>query len=522
MRKNVYILTLVMLAMALHPAKAAYDRTYTKDFEVRCQYVDCRTEVMTVEAIKALAADLAPKGINSLLIEYEATFPFDKHATLCNRYAYTKEQIKDLVSYCAGLGIDVIPLQNCFGHSEYILRHERYYDLREDIKEVSQVCPLKIPQATPVFKEIFAEVAALHPSKYFHIGADETYLLGDCKNCAAVAAREGKSRLFVDYIKAMSQIVIDMGKIPVIWADIILMYPDAVRELPKELIFVDWNYGWEPDRFGKLDNLFKAGVKMWGAPALRSAPDNLYLTQWKKHFDNLSVFVPFARKAGYTGMIQTSWSTGGTYGFHYDMHYEVLSMQPIRYVYPMSGFNILLDAFAKSVTEDKPLDSHKFITDYCISQYGLDKAGAEVMWDYFCMPQEVIRITAASALDAKGTPLDKVLGDCVALKARLDGLSAKTAKKEFAHYALMLDLRINYLQYKQVEAVYESSSYDRSQAAGLCDRLTPVVKAAASLDKRFADLNRGYLKYGEILYLNTMRSERMRELYESLLSAANR
>ena len=137
------------------------------------------------------------------------------------------------------------------------------------------------------------------------------YLLGSCAQCS----KADKSRLFVDYIKAMYEVVKELGKQPIIWADIILMHPEAVQELPKDLVFVDWNYGWEPDRFGKLDNLLKLGVKMWGATALRSAPDNVYLTQWMKHFDNLTTFLPFARSHGYEGIIETSWSTSGTYGF---------------------------------------------------------------------------------------------------------------------------------------------------------------------------------------------------------------
>ena len=35
----------------------------------------------------------------------------------------------------------------------------------------------------------------------------------------------------------------------------------------------------------------------------------------------------------------------------------------------------------------------------------------------------------------------------------------------------MLDLRINYLQYKEVEFTYESSRYDVSQASGLATQL---------------------------------------------------
>ncbi|GHU99550.1 hypothetical protein FACS1894159_03770 [Bacteroidia bacterium] len=487
----------------------------TKDFEVKAFYVDCRTEVMTLEAMKRLASDIAGQGMNALVVEWEATFPFTKHATLCNRYAFTEGQVRDLVSYCAGLGVEVIPLQNCFGHSEYILRHDRYRHLSESAREVSQVCPLKIGEATKIFTEIFAEVARLHPSKYFHIGADETYLLGSCKDCAAVAAasKDGKSRLFVDYVKAMSRIVIDMGKIPVIWADIILAYPEAVSELPKEMIFVDWNYGWKPDHFGKLENLFRAGVKIWGAPSLRSGPDNQYLTQWKKHFDNLSVFVPFARDSGYTGMIQTSWSTSGTYGFHYDMSYEVLDMQPVRLVYPMAGFNALVAAYCRAVNDPLPLDGPRFVEEYARTRYGLDPSGGATLWDYFCMSQEAV---VPGGKDAKGAPIGRVLEECLTVRTRLAGLKPRSNADEFAHYPLMLDLRINYLRYKEVEAEYESPSYDRGKQAALAAKLRPVVEEAARLDKRFARLNRDYLKPGEIEYMTIMRNEKMKALYSWL------
>ncbi len=158
----------------------------------------------------------------------------------------------------------------------------------------------------------------------------------------------------------MYEVVKELGKKPIIWADIILMHPE-VQELPKDLIYVDWNYGWEPDRFGKLDNLLKLGVKMWGAASLRSAPDNTYLTQWMKHFNNLATFLPFARAHGYEGIIETSWSTSGTYGFHYDNGWEVISMQPVRQVYPMSGFQLLIDAYCKAVNSSKSIQTETFL-----------------------------------------------------------------------------------------------------------------------------------------------------------------
>lgn len=79
-----------------------------KDFSIKAFHLDFRAQVMTVPAIKELALDLSKKGINAIIIEYEATFPFKKHATLCNKYAYSRKDVKEIVDYCKSLGIDVI------------------------------------------------------------------------------------------------------------------------------------------------------------------------------------------------------------------------------------------------------------------------------------------------------------------------------------------------------------------------------------------------------------------------------
>ena len=509
MKLRSFILLLVLLSLRVGHAEP---------FAVRAVHLDFRTEVMTLDAMRHLVDDLSREGVSTIVMEWEATFPFVKHATLSNASAFTEAEVRDFVAYCAARGIDVIPLQNCFGHCEYILRNERYGALREDRKDPSQVCPRRIEAATALFSEIFAEVAALHPSRYFHIGADETYLLGLCKDCRAVAEREGKSRLFVDYVKAMCEVVRRLGKTPVIWADIILKYPEALDELPDDLIFVDWNYGWEPDRFGKLDNLFARGVKMWGAPALRSGPDNIYLTQWKRHFDNLAVFVDFARRHGYEGMIETSWSTSGTYGYFYDAGNEVLDMQPIRLVYPMSAFGILCDAYCDAVRSDAPFEPETFVKGWARTRLGLDETGAEVLWRYFSMPQEMVSVTAAGAKDARGRDVEEVLAECRAMRDELAQLRPRDGRDHVAHYLLMLDIRIEYLRFKCFEARYQSSEFRRSDIPALERDLAALVRDAAKIDKRFALLHKNYLKPAEIDYVNRMRTLKMKASYERLKS----
>lgn len=495
---------IIILSLFLCLCGSIQSNSSHTEFKIRAFHLDFRTQVMSVSAIKNLAYDLSSKGINTLVIEYEATFPFEKHATLRNHHAFSLSDIHEIVNYCATLGIDVIPLQNCFGHCEYILRHDRYAHLREDKKDVSQICPLKIEEAKQIFREIFREVAQMHPSPYIHIGADETYLLGSCHQCSKI----NKSQLFVNYIQAMCEIVKELGKQPIIWADIILKYPEAVQKLPKDLIYVDWNYGWEPNYFGKLDNLLKLGVRMWGAAGLRSHPDNIYLTQWMKHFNNLADFLPFARTYGYEGIIETSWSTSGTYGFHYDTGWEVLSMQPIRQVYPMSGFQILIDAYCEAINSNKPLDIKEYIQTYAQQHYALSQKEASIFLDYFQLPQEIVYYSKNS----QGENIDSIIDKHKKLKNNFIKITPTKNSHEFEHYHLMLDIRLNYLEFKKIEFTYESPEYNISQASKLSTQLKEVIVESERLNRRFCQLNKDYLKSGQTKEINTLRNEKMKAL----------
>ena len=91
----------------------------TKDFKVKGFHLDLRIQVMTPKALKSFAKELADFGINILVLEWEATYPYENHATISNELSYTREEVKSFIEYCNQLGINVIPLQQCFGHVEY-------------------------------------------------------------------------------------------------------------------------------------------------------------------------------------------------------------------------------------------------------------------------------------------------------------------------------------------------------------------------------------------------------------------
>ena len=482
----------ILLALMLSLNAAAFD--------VRAVYVDHRTQVQTLPALEQLAKKAAEGGMNALVMEWEATFPFEDNATLCNRFAFSKSEVRDFINFCQRLGVDVIPLQNCFGHAEYILRHERYAGLREDAKDLSQVCPLRKEAAEKVFRSIFSEIAAAHPSRYIHIGCDETFLLGHCKKCAEYVERHGKSRLFVEYVSLMCDIVRDLGKTPVIWADILLRYPDAAGLLPSDLVVVDWNYGWRPDRFGSIDPLLEKGITMWGASALRSSPDNIYLTQWDKHFRNLREYIPFCREKGFSGIIQTSWSTSGTYGYVMD-YKSVTDLVPVREVYPSQAFDILWQAFFEAVERTEPLRDD-FITDYLAAHFGLAPRDAASLAGYFMQPQRSV-----SGKDFSRQAIDAELAGALSLRELVRSVSPRKNKSDYAHLCLMADIRIHYLRFKEVERAWETGEIGREE---LPVKLKPLIRESDRLRRRFVRLNKKALKdpslpLGDNSYMGKMR-----------------
>lgn len=510
------ILISFFLFLFLATASRASDSYQIKDtiteFKVKGFHLDLRTQVMTPQALHEFAVELAGFGINTLVMEYEASYPYKKHATISNHLAYSREEVKDFIAHCEQLGIDVIPLQQCFGHMEYILRNDRYAELKEDKKEISQICPIRVEKNSNLFFELFQDMASMHPSKYIHIGGDETYLLGHCELCSSKAAQEGKSKLFVDYMKMICNQVIQLGKTPVMWADILLKYPEAAEELPKETIFIDWNYGWKTNHFGDIGALQQKGFSFWGAPSIRSHPDNWYITEWKKHFENQRDFIPYARKADYSGMVMTSWSTSGLYGFTWDVGYDVIAMEQIRNNYPLSGFRILIAAYSQALKQQKPLDPEKFVIRYANQRFGFSKVQGEQFWNALSVEQELI----TNGKPVKSETIDQLQTVAQGASDILYQLKPIRNENEFEHFRLMIDLRKFYLAFSEIKAFYNSADFTRADANKKIPELEVLLEQSQKLDQRFTELNKNFLSDVEIQDQNELRARPLKILYKRI------
>jgi hypothetical protein len=512
MKKIFSILILTWTLIVISQSRLAAQ--HSEGFAIKGFHLDLRIQPMTMAALHQFVSILHQQGINTLIMEWEGTFPFSSNPVIPNRYAYSKQSIDSFILYCKEIGVDVVPLQQCFGHVEYILRHYRYASLREDQENYSQVCPLKAALDSELFVQLFKELVATHPSKYFHIGGDETYLLGHCPLCRKKAEEVGKSRLYIDYIKMICDIVLALGKQPVLWADIALKYPDAIRELPKGTIFVDWNYGWDLNRFGDHQKLLESGYEIWGACSMRSHPDNYFLTVWPKHFDNIRSFIPTARKLGYTGMIMTSWSTSGQYSTLHESETEILDLYAIRHVYPITGFNILLAAFGEALRSGNPLDIDSFIIHFAENRFGLAAPQAkEFSRALFMTPYE---LSQGSVVGHEEMSVHALVDSAAQASAILGSVRVKTNKDEFEQFRLMADIRLQWLRYEDIEKQINENAFTKKQIPGLLRLLKNLIQSSKNIDQRFIALNKSWYPPSVLQEENNLRNQKMHQLYEKL------
>ncbi|MBE7177491.1 MAG: beta-N-acetylhexosaminidase [Mucilaginibacter polytrichastri] len=509
------LLLLLFLLPACYPLSSqAQSAADSASFPVRGFHLDLRIQVMQLPALKAFADRLAGQGINTLVMEWEGTYPSEKEPLIANRYAYTREQVADFIRYCASRKIRVIPLQQSFGHVEYILRNNKYAALREDQKDFSQVCPSEPELNKKLFTELYADLISTHNSPYLHIGGDETYLLGHCEKCRKKAAEIGLSRLYFDHIKMLCDIVVGMGKRPVVWADIALKYPEYIRLLPKETIFIDWNYGWDVNRFGDHSKLLNSGYEIWGAPSIRSHPDNYYITDWQKHFRNIRDFIPLSRKMKYKGMVMTSWSTSGVYSSLFGSEDDLIDLYAIRHVYPLSGFPILVEYYLRTLNTADSIPVEAFITGYTRTHYGFSGSqSAAFRKALFATPYVLqqgkpfspAKIALTGALDSATTAW-----------RTLQALRPAKGQEEFRHYVLMAAIRVQYLTFMQIEAEVNDPSFTAAKAPAFVARLEKLMAGGKQLDDEFTALNAAFLYPAAIAEENTLRNQKIRVLYDRL------
>lgn len=320
------------------------------DFDRRGYMLDIsRNKVPTMESLYKLIDMLASLKINEFQLYIEHTFAYKNHEIVWKDYSpMTPEEIKALDIYCKERFIDLVPNQNSFGHMENWLKYDQYLDLAECPEECntiwgkskrSSLDPTN-PDSFKLMQELYAEFLPNFTSSYFNIGCDETVELGLGRS-APVCNKEGKGRVYLDYLLKLNSEANKNGKKTQFWGDIIVNHPELIDELPKNMTAMVWGYD---DSFPAGKNLPKfvaAGLDFYVCPGTSSW--NSLISRNANGFENLKNAALQGKEYGAKGYLNTDWGDYGhwqpasvTYpgimlGAAYSWNYDEKSLQNLEF-----------------------------------------------------------------------------------------------------------------------------------------------------------------------------------------------
>jgi len=232
---------------------------------IRGVHIDCRAQMLRPRRLQEVYRDLARWGFNTILFEYENRFPFrGRLRRIAAPDALTRNEIRGLNRLAEDLGLRIMPLVQCLGHLEYVLRLPAFRRLAEPKGDPFQsharamyaVCPSR-RDPSALFREMAAQVLELHPdARHFHMGGDEVVLAARCPRCGPRLKREGVSQVLVEYYAGCAEWLRAQGPDPVLWGDLILAHPEQIAALRGRVVVMDWDY-WSTERPG-------AGGHLWG------------------------------------------------------------------------------------------------------------------------------------------------------------------------------------------------------------------------------------------------------------------
>ena len=266
-----------------------------------------RGPVPTLEFQKREIRTFAAYKLNVYSPYYEHTLAYNSSPLISPPGGgMSHEDVRALVAYAKRFHIDVIPEQEAFGHLHHVLKYDLYAPLAET--DHGHVLAPNDPASLPLIKSWFAEIDSLFPSKFVHLGADETFELGMGRTKDRVS-QNGLGQVYIDFLKQIESALRYTGKRFLFWGDIAQGSPDLVKSLPKDMLAVGWGYGPNPKAETLLRPFIDAGIETWVAPGVngwsRVYPNNDIALK------NIQAMARDGQRLGATGLLNTSWADDG-------------------------------------------------------------------------------------------------------------------------------------------------------------------------------------------------------------------
>ncbi|WP_432799351.1 family 20 glycosylhydrolase [Poriferisphaera sp. WC338] len=254
---------------------------------------------------------------NAILLELEDQFPWTIDTRFRNATYYTPSEIRTLTSEADRRNIQLIPLVQCLGHLEMVLRHDDYAHLRERPDTIDLLNPLA-NGATPLIQSMINDVLELMPNvQYFHLGGDEAWHFGSNTETQTYIHQHGKGALYLQHIQPMLTQLNRQQIRPILWHDMMIDWDtDTLRKLSTQADLITWGYQGNPETADHhynakhIQTLANAGFSLWAGTAYKGA-DNIMDSSLPcpiQREENALAWIKQAKQHHMHSMVATGWS----------------------------------------------------------------------------------------------------------------------------------------------------------------------------------------------------------------------
>ncbi len=232
---------------------------------------DCsRNAVMNPETVKRMIRVSSMLGFNALMLYTEDTYeipgsPYFGHL----RGRYSREELRDLDSYAARFGVELIPCIQTLAHLGAIFEWPPY----RGMNDWDDILNLADERSYELIREMARSISETFRSRRVNIGMDEAYMLGR-GHYLERRGYEKSAEIMMKHLNRVMEILREYGLQPRMWSDMFFRMctpdesyynpqctvTDEVRAaIPPEMTLVYWDYyGTEQARYDyMMENHFR-------------------------------------------------------------------------------------------------------------------------------------------------------------------------------------------------------------------------------------------------------------------------
>ena len=286
--------------------------------------LDCsRNAVMSVDNVKKYADILSKMGYNTLMLYTEETYEVNNQPYFGHlRGRYSKEELKELDSYCNKIGIELVPCIQTLAHLEAMFK---WYSVYNEINDCDNILLAGDEKTYKLTEDMISTLAECFSSKKIHIGMDEAYRVGTGKYQLKHGIKD-RFDVINEHLHMVCDICAKYGLEAMIWSDMFCKLalniesqyehvdPEKILEkaqLPENVALVYWDY-YSTDYDHYVDMIrtnkffgrkvyFAGGAWTWNG----FAPDNDFSMK------STSVALDACNNEGIDGIFYTEWGDNG-------------------------------------------------------------------------------------------------------------------------------------------------------------------------------------------------------------------